>query len=165
LTRQTSVTLARFDRSVDAEVARTVLELEGIDCQLTAAADGAPAVALRVAESYADAAARLLDASPNRPSGPRSAACPACRGRHVIGQSHVFWAVLAIVLIVTVLVAMFTSFRVLVVVSAVAAVLLAGIEILMKDWRCVRCGKRWRESASGTWADSPELWSSGRIQD
>lgn len=130
-------------------MARAHLESAGLECEVLETESGLTEVL--VPSMDASMATRILGTD-RRPGdrraepapGRRSVACPECRGRNVQGQGRFFWILLFGVLAAMIPIALNTSYGTLVAASVAGALILASADLIFKDWRCVRCGKRWR---------------------
>jgi hypothetical protein len=141
--------VVRYRRRVEAEVARAHLESAGLECEILER-DGGQTEVL-VSSMDASMATRILgtdrrtaERRASTTAGRRSLACPDCRGRHVKGQGRMFWILLVGLVAMMIPIALNASYSTLVIVSVVNVLILASVDLIFKDWRCVRCGKRWR---------------------
>jgi hypothetical protein len=137
---QFAVVAERYARAIEAEVARTQLEAAGIDCAVHSSGGSAE---LRVRAEELEAARAILNPRAVR-SGRATLRCAACGGRNVKGQGRYFWAALALTVAALIAAAFLFDLPTLIVLALIGTGVLAGVEITLKDWLCVRCGRRWR---------------------
>ena len=135
-----AVVAGRYARAVEAEVARTQLEAAGIDCVVHSSE---ASTELRVRAEELDSARAVLELQP-AVSARAKPACPGCGGRRVETQGKKFWTGLGAVLALMVIAAFLVSFPVLIILALAGTVGLTLLEISLGDWRCIRCGRRWR---------------------
>ncbi len=141
--------VVRYSRRVEAEVARAHLESAGLECEVLERDGGltevlVPSVDASMATRILGMDRRAGDRTAGRAEGRQSLACPGCRGRNVRGQGRIFWTLLAVLLAAMVPVAFFTPYATLVASSIASVLVLAAVDLICKDWKCLRCGKRWR---------------------
>ena len=141
--------VVRYRHRVEAEVARAHLESAGLECEILERDGGltevlVPSMDASMATRILGADRRIGDRRASPASGRRSIACPECRGRQVKGQGWLFWWLLVSLVALMIPVALNASYSTLVIVSIVNVLILASVDLFFKDWRCLRCGKRWR---------------------
>lgn len=140
---QLAVVAERYARAIEAEVARAQLEAAGIDCVVSPAADAAE---VRVRPEELLAARAILNPKQTAPRRP-SAVCPSCRGRNLTPQGRAFWLALAGVLAILTGAAFLVDFIALIGLALLGTGVLVALELTLKDWKCLRCGERWRLKA------------------
>ncbi len=141
--------VVRYRRRVEAEVARAHLESAGLECEVLEREGGltevlVPSMDASMATRILGTDRRMGDRRAEPAVGRRSVACPDCRGRNVKGQGRFFWILLVGLLVTMIPIALTASYTTLVAASIASVLILASVDLIFKDWQCVRCGKRWR---------------------
>ena len=137
------VIAGRFDGSVEAEVARAMLEGAGVSCRLAAAGEKSHELYVKTEDAaMAEAVLRPEKAPAVKIS--TSVKCTLCGVRDSRGQAWIFWSALLVVIVTLIPVGLRFSHAVLFMTAAIAALVLAGLELSFKDYRCNRCGKHFR---------------------
>ncbi|MEO8216466.1 MAG: hypothetical protein ABI718_05230 [Acidobacteriota bacterium] len=143
MSESNDVIVARFNGSVEAEVARAMLEGAGVPCHLAAVAEESHDLYVTTDDAPMAEAVLRPETVPAVAMS-KAEKCPVCGARDSMAQGWVFWTMLVVLLAVLAPVAISFSHGILLGVATAEALLLAGVELSFKDYRCNRCGKHFR---------------------